>query len=221
MAEVRKLREDEEVHKVIASGVSITVGLADDRQMTFQTGFEGDESDASINARFDRMLGFADRLKARYAIPTLEEELRICERTVANLQEDRPNVEARFAQQQAARQVEMDTCKAVSDSHIVDAQKRKAELERVSRERHNLGAKRGAWKPQGATLADIEKQDHAIEQFGKIRAEEMARIQLEMDKAEAERKLWTDNSDKNLERHLEGVAYAREKLAAAKALIGS
>lgn len=134
---VRKLRE-EVVEKVVASAVSIVVGLADDRQITFQTGYEGDETDAAINARLDRTMRFADRLKAIASLPTLELELERHETTIERFQADQTAIETRHEVAQAKRSVE----RAAREQNAVKT--------------WNASGKRGEFKPQGATARDLD-----------------------------------------------------------------
>jgi hypothetical protein len=134
---VRKLRE-ETVEKVVATGVSIVVGLADDRQITFQTGYEGDETDAAVNARLDRTMRFANRLKAVYSLPTLEDELDRHNKTIERFQEDRDAIEKQFAVRQAMRSVEL------------------GERKNRAVKTWQASGKHGEFKPQGATARDLD-----------------------------------------------------------------
>ena len=134
---VRKLHE-EPVEKVVATAVSIVVGLADDRQITFQTGYEGDETDDAVNGRLDRTMRFANRLKAVYSLPALEDELEQHETVLARFLEDQAAIVERYEVEQAGRVAEL------------SAKRRDAES------RHATSGKRGGYKPEGATKRDME-----------------------------------------------------------------
>jgi hypothetical protein len=136
-ANVQKLRE-EPVQKVVATAVSIVVGLADDRQITFQTGYEGDETDDAVNGRLDRTMRFANRLKAIYSLPNLEDELEQHETVLARFIEDQAAIVDRYENEQAGRAAEL------------AAKRRDAEA------RHATSGKRGGYKPEGATKRDLE-----------------------------------------------------------------
>lgn len=142
---VRKLHPDEPVEKVVATAVSIVVGLTNDRQMTFQSGYEGDESDDAVFARLQRNMRFADRLKAIYEIPGLEEDLERHKLALERFQSDRDEIEERHKRAQAMRQVE------------IDARRRRAQ------EAWDASGKRGAFQPQGATLRDLNLSQAEID----------------------------------------------------------
>lgn len=128
----------EVVEKVVATGVSIVVGLADDRQITFQTGYEGDETDAAVNSRLDRTMRFANRLKAVYSLPSLEDELEQHETILARLLEDQTAIVDRYENTMAQKQVELDTRRRDAESRWADS------------------GKRGGYKPEGATKRDMD-----------------------------------------------------------------
>lgn len=134
---VRKLRE-ETIEKVVATAVSIVVGLADDRQITFQTGYEGDETDTAVNARLDRTMRFANRLKAVYSLPGLEDELAQHETTLERFLEDQAAIVDRYENEQAGRQAKLEA------------------LRRDAGAREAAKGKRGDYVPQGATKRDLE-----------------------------------------------------------------
>lgn len=149
---VRKLH-DEPVVKVIATGVSVVVGLANDRQMTFQSGFEGDELDGVVNERLDRLMRIADRLKARYEIPTLEDELELHERQYAQFLQDFTDVERRHEVEQAQRQVQLDV------------------IRRDATAKWEAGNHRGNFQPQGATKVSLDNIQSAFDKAENERAQ--------------------------------------------------
>lgn len=217
---IKPLREPV-VEKVIATALSITVGLTDDRQITFQSGYEGDETDEAVNARLDRTMRFADRLKARYGIPKLEEELHTRERALANMEEDSPRVAERHERDQAERRVQMDAAAQECNERILSAQQRKKDLFDKGQDDWQKRGKMGGYKPQGAAAADIDRQDHAIKEFAAIRDKEVARIEADIVRAEADRGQWLAGHSDALERHRAGVEAARADLAKLRELAGA
>lgn len=134
---VQQLRP-EVVEKVVATAVSIVVGLADDRQITFQTGYEGDETDDAVNGRLDRTMRFANRLKAIYSLPNLEDELERHEKTIERFQADRDEIEKNLAVKQAMRSVEL------------------GERRNKAVKAWQAGGRQGEFRPQGATARDLD-----------------------------------------------------------------
>lgn len=117
---VRQLHETP-VERVIASGVSIVVSLPEGRQISFTTGFEGDESDADVNARFDRIMRLADRQRARYELAELEEELKRHLLTNERMEKDQAAVESRYEVHRAQRVVEQTTVRRDVESAAVQS----------------------------------------------------------------------------------------------------
>lgn len=134
---VKNLREAP-VQKVVATAVSIVVGLADDRQITFQTGYEGDEDPRAVNARLDQTMAYANRLKAVYSLPGLEDELAQHETTLERFLEDQAAIVERYDNEQAARQAQLSALRRDAEARWAD------------------GGKRGSYKPEGATKRDLE-----------------------------------------------------------------
>lgn len=241
---VRKITEAAEppVEKVIASAVNIVVGLAPDRQITFSTGFEGDEPDAVINARFDRIMRMADRLKGHYEIPDIEEDLAKSREALRNLRVDLERIDRQHDHDQAARRVQIaemdrlcaeDIAEAVkmADGQILGAQKNKQAAHDRGMEDHRRSGKVGSYVPRGAAKADMAKCDEALASFVKLRDSESERLtaeyarrkaalEVEIEKATSERELHRTNQDINIERHEEGIAALEKKLARARALAG-
>lgn len=236
---VHKLK-DEPVAKVIASGVNIVIGLTDDRQISFQTGFEGDESDASINARFDRMMRFADRLKARYGMKKLTDEIKVRERALANFVADKARIEHDHEIAQADRQVQVDelcnmkvreiaATKAFVNEKILDVQKKRAAEYDKAQDEHQKRGKMAPFKPIGATKVNLERCDQALAELGKERDAEVERLADEFDervekavaeivRVEADRAQHATNLEDTMTRHVEELAAAKAELDDLKAL---
>ena len=101
---------------MVGHAVGFTIGLADDRQVTFQTGFAEDEDDVTVNARFDRIMRLADRQKAKYELVKLREELETHQKALARLTEDLARVDVDFERTQAQIDVEIGEYQNVSES---------------------------------------------------------------------------------------------------------
>ena len=142
-ASVRKLRE-EPVEKVIAAGVNIVVTLPEGRQISFSTGFEGDESDQVVNARFDRIFRLADRQRARYEIDELEAEIAEHDASVAALEKNRAEIDKRHEINQASNQVQIET------------------WERDSVAAWSAAKKQGPHKFAGAMKVNVERMQAAM-----------------------------------------------------------
>lgn len=231
----------EVVEKVFATATSITIGLSNDRQITFQSGFEGDETDAVVNARFDRMMAFADRQKARYQIPEIEEELFKHRETLANFIEDRDRIELEHTRAQAARSVEIKELERLRDPErkrvqgeidatILKIQERRNEENAAGAEDWRRHGKAGLYKPAGARAANIkhcdealakakEHRELALDMFEQDWDAKIAAVQAEINKADAERDQYLRNQQISIDRYKVAIAEREEKLARCKALL--
>lgn len=228
------------VTKVVASAVSIVVGLSNDRQITFQTGFEGDEPDAAVNERFDRIMRLADRQKARYQIPEIEEELFQHRETLANFVEDRDRLETNHVHDQAARQVQIDEMERLRsderakvrdeiDGTILKIQaKRQSEWEEGQAEHRRTG-RMSPYKPAGLRKSNIEHCDQALatakdhrelamQAFEQDYDAKIEAVRAEIVKADAERQQALSNKALSIERYEAAIAEREAKLARCKAL---
>lgn len=239
---VRKLHE-EPVTKVVASAVNIIVGLTNDRQMTFQTGFEGDETDEAVNERFDRIMRLADRQKAKYEIPEVEDELFKHRETLANFMEDKERVEASHIHDQAMRQETLDEMsrlrepelqkvKAEINATILQIQERKAAEIEAGQEEWRRTGKLAGYKPQGARKRNIELCDKALEEAEKHREQavslfsddydaKMAKVQAEYNKAENERSQTLANLGISIARYEDAIKEREAKLSKLRATAGA
>lgn len=203
----KDMAEPEEILKVIATGVTFTVGLSDDRQMTFQSGFEGDETDEAVNARFDRLMNLADRQQARYQVKGAEKKLAQHRLTVAQFEIDHVEMQQRHAHQQAQRQVELQErinerdnerkkFQAEIDGTILDMQERKQYLWNQGAEAHAAGGRLSAYKPSGVAQTNIAKidkaiadargnRDAALADFDRVYAEGIDASRAEIEKSDA------------------------------------
>lgn len=183
------------VKKAIASGVSIVVGLANDRQITFQTGFESDETDDAVNNRFDRAMRFADRLKARYEVDGLVVEIAETKKQRDTFAEILEDAQANYESSVAMRTVEREELVKIYADEIAGATKAANEkilgvqAQRKNRYDEGLEAfrksgKMGSYDPVGSTKVDLKRCDSALEELKTFRETEENRL-----KEEGERRL--------------------------------
>lgn len=239
MPEPRKLHP-ETIVKAYASAVSITVGLSNDRQITFQTGFESDEPEGHVNARFDRIMRLADRQKARYQIEEIEEELVKHQETLANFLEDLERRETAHVHEQAERRVVIDTMsgmrvqakrdfQAEIDGTILKIQEARAEQYNAALEAFRAAGRKGSYVPAGQAkrnLGLIDKQiadakdhrDRALEDFDVDYGGKLAEAEAEFNKAQGERDQWVANLNISIRRYEEAIEIRQAKLAKCKAL---
>ena len=228
--------------KNIATGVSLVVSLANDRQITFQSGFEGDEPDPVVNARLDRLCRFADRLKVKAEIPETEAELRKQSETLAQFQEDLARARADHAHQQSLRRVELQEridhrdkarkeFETEIDVAILDMQDAKKKLWNSGAEEHARSGRLTAYTPRGAAATNLERVDKAIAEatvnrekalkdFNRTYDEGLETAQAEIDKAEAEREAAERNLNISIERYEAAVAASEAHLAKCRELAG-
>lgn len=237
--DVQPIRKDEPVNKVIATGFSIVVGIANDAQITFQSGYEGDEDDSSINARVDRMMRIAQRQKAIHEVADLEKEIEENRKGLTRFVDLAETAEANFAYAQAERQVQIDTIEAARpkerakveaeiDATILKIQERRNEEMNAGLAEHARDPRRtSAYKPKGFRLANITRCDEALEkakehkslaleQFEADYDEKIAAVRKEMDRAVAERDQHNVNLQTSIRRHNEEIATCEAKLALRK-----
>lgn len=229
------------VSKVVASGVTITVGLSDDRQMTFQSGFEGDETDASINARFDRMMRFADRLKAKYEIVQIRKDVIKATDTLSQLQEDWARVKGEHQKVIAQRQVELQerhdqretmrkAARAEIDASILELQEKKRTDFQEGADEHVRSGRQGAYKPQGARLRNqtlyetaIEKAkaqgDFAMADWDATFDQGLEVAAAEITKAEGEADQYDTAMTISVKRHTEFLETAQARLVECQAML--
>lgn len=219
-AKVQPLHEPP-VNKVVATGFNLVINLAGERQITFQSGYEGDETDEAVYARIDRMMKIGDRYKARYSIPEIEADLAKQEETVANLLVDKARLDVEFQAAQAARLEEIEKCKEAANSHILGLSQRRADLERHGQEAWAASGRRGEYKPQGSSGIELDRLTKAMVDAGTERDKAIAGIQLDIDKAAAERERAEENQAISLERWSKAIEETKANLARMRQLAGT
>ncbi len=230
------------VAKVVASAVQIVVGVANDRRMTFSTGFEGDEPDNEVNERFDRIFRLADRQKARYEIEEIEADLSKTRETLSQYWEDLARIEADYVRQQAARQVEIDEresarpderkkFQAEIDGAILKMQQRRQEVWNEGVGLHAARGRTGAYKPDGTRATNLARIDKgiedalesrakALEDFDRTYDESIEALRAEIAKAEAEREQSIGNIGISVKRFEDAVVEREARLEKCKRQAG-
>lgn len=234
--------EDAPVQKVIATGISLVIGLSDNQQLTFQSGYEGDEDDSSINARLDRMLSFAGRLRARAQIPDIARAIAKHRKDMATFQELIDRAEQEQPHQIATRQVEIDEMKrlradmrarklAEMDAQLLDLQERRKEFFNNGLEEHRKRGRQGSYTPSGSVAATLKNIDTAIDAAGKARDADIeawdreydamiAAAEADLHKKEEERLQTIAGHKITIGRHEEAIAELNEQLAECQKLLG-
>lgn len=232
----------EPIEKVVATGVSLVVGLSDNMQITFQSGFEGDETDAAVNARLDRLIALANRQKAIAEVPMLENELFKHREELAQFQEDLDRVELDYAtaqeqRRQAIAELEAGRAKARKKFEaeinvmILEMQDVRQETFNAGLGEHQRSGRSGSYVPKGHVATNIAKIDKQIEtakdgrerdlEAWDIRFDERTKaLYAEIEKAEAERDQYVANLNVSIRRYTDAIASREEKLQKARAAAG-
>lgn len=238
MPEPVHLRKGEPIAVGVAT--SLTVGLTNNRQITFQTGHEGNESPDVVFNRYMGVMKIADRIQAIYEIPEIEDELFKHRETLANFVEDKDRIEANHVKAQAERQVQVEEVGRLKvealakaeveiDGTILKIQEtRKAEFD-AGMDEHNRSGKMGSYVPRGSRARNLALADESLEKAKKHRAaalEEVsgehdrmvARLETEIVRADAEKDQALANIGISIKRFEEAIVERQERLAKKKAV---
>lgn len=218
-AKVQSLHETP-VEKVVATGFNLVINLAGERQITFQSGYEGDETDEAVYARIDRMMKIGDRYKARYSIPEIEADLAKQEETIANLLVDKARLDVEFEAAQTARHDEIRKCQETANAHILDLSQAKSAAEKQGQDAHAASGRRGNYEPRGVLKVEIDRYDTAMNAAAEARDKAIAGIRLDIDKADAEKARSEENQSISLERWNKAIEDTRARLDAMRKLAG-
>ncbi len=99
----------EVVQQVPMIGMSITGAVSEGRQVVFQTHLPADMEVKEANALVDKLMGFADRQEARYALPQIQAMIDKYQRAAEQYEKDRVDTEAAFVAKEAALNVQLAT----------------------------------------------------------------------------------------------------------------
>lgn len=240
MPEPVKLRPTED-RQVIATAVSIVVGVTDDRQMTFQTGFQGDETPEEINRRFDGMMALADRQQAKYKLIKARKDLVKLQETYDRFLEDKADVEARHIKGQAERDVQVKHLRDIREDElkkfVADMDVEVLKLNELRKERFNAGLEQarsrgrmGSYVPAGADAAALKNIDSAISKVKEARDTEIERwnkgydanieaIEKEINRVNEDRAQHAGNLDIQISRFEKEIAAAKEEIDEFQAVV--
>jgi hypothetical protein len=194
---VRQLRPSPAV-EVPAIGCSFTTNLGGDRQIVLQTHFAGDEDEAAINARIDRILRIGDRQKAKYDLEKVEAEFRTVGNAIVDMIAAIPVAARNHAKTTVEKAATVEGLRAQQEQVRSDAY---AEF--------TDSGKRGAFQMKG----------HAATNYARIQAE-INKVEESVRAAENERAQWLQTQAANIERFRRDLISRREKLNAMRTLAG-
>lgn len=181
----------EPVKNVPAIGYSITANLGGEAQIVFQHFVGEDEADAEVNRRLDRILTFVERLRARGELPDLRKELDKHEVALANFTQDRANIDAQFARDQAMADVQIKQLNEQVAKEFADGERA-----------HKASGRQGSYTPSGRTRANIERIEASI-----------AAVKGEKEKQVAEREAALQNLGNAVQRYEQEIERLKAKIA--------
>lgn len=150
---------------VSALGFSVQTDLGAGRSIVFQTHLPNDVSADEINAMVDKMLGAADRAKARYDIEALTRTLEADEKMLAQAREDEERCRRDWEAQQALREKDLKRAQEDYDTSFSEAY-----------ERHSGSGRRGEFTPSAQIRAKGAALARAKEDFEKERIKHEAEV---------------------------------------------
>jgi hypothetical protein len=231
-----------EVQQTPAIGFSVTTNLDGNRQIVLQGFFAAETAAAEANALLDKTLALADRQRARYELPEVEEELRQHRDTLAQYEEDRSRVDFDHETAQARRQVEISAMEKAREperakqlarlnAEILEVQEVRKETLTGYVQAHQRSGRQGSYTARGQEKANLDRIDNGLERLKEARDKTMAEwdaqydavlaaAREEMGKAEAERGQALQNLAISITRFEKAIAIREEKIASLKARIG-
>lgn len=226
----------------VATAVSLVVGLTDNMQITFQTGFGTDETDAAVNARLDRLVAVADRQRAIAQVPVIEAQLVKEQADLSQFQEDLGRIEIDHVARKASLQRQLDDKLAGRDKarkkHAAEIDVMILEMQDVRQATWNNGAEQarahgrlGAYEPRGVDKSNLEKIDKQIALAKEGREKELdlwdARfdsevesLRADIERADAERDQHIGQINVSIRRYTDAVVATTERLDKARAAAG-
>lgn len=180
-----------------ALGYSFTCNIDERTNMVVQCFVGEDASDEDVNAKLDRAYGFVQRIKARGEIVELRGKLDSLRKIVAQMVEDRGNIDVAYEKQVATSHVEIEKLNATI-----------AEITKEGEAQFLADGRRGDYAPTGARKANIERQEAAIRG-----------VEAELAKNEAERQAAIANYEVSKTRHEQEIALVEKRIAELEALI--
>lgn len=177
--------------QVVALGYSIVGALSDNAQITFHHAIAEDESDTTVNAKIDRIMGFIDRQRLKYEAPALRKELADLTDMNAQATEDMANSEANYNKAQADLDVQIETF-----------QKKGRDLHDAGYARHQHSRRSGSYVPKGSDAQQMAAAKAGVEAAVEAKA-----------RNNAERKQFLENIGISTTRREARIAMIQGKLA--------
>lgn len=172
------------VKEVVGTSFALTVMLADGQQITFQSGFAEDETDAQIDVRLDRLMRISGRQRALAEMPKLKEERDELLTTQVQRRSDEKEADAKW------------------EDEIASIQERQQKAFDEGYDEHVKGGKQSAYQPKGNRATVIS---------GCIR--EIERMKADRDQHLQQRVVYHERVDMRVKALEEKIADA-EKLGA-------
>lgn len=179
-----------------AIGYSVVANLAGDRQVTAQCFVAEDETEAAINAKFDRVFRVIDRQKSRYELVDIRKELHKLRETLAQFEEDLGRADLEF-----------DKAQASLDEQAKTLTEDRQEAFQTGYDEHVNSGRRGEYQPKGTTLATMRTHDVALSQ-----------VKDQKEKNEAERNQHRQQILISVERYKKAIASAEADIAERESL---
>jgi hypothetical protein len=224
-----------------AIGFSVTTNLDGNRQIVLQGFFAADTATPEANATLDKVLVLADRQKARYELPEVEEELFKHRETLSQYEEDKASLDVRHQHEQARREVEIAEMErvrpeerakkeALINADILAMQQHRVQVVEQGAESHRRSGRQGSYVPVGSTKANIERIDSQIRAVTESRDRQLAEWDAQYDavlsaasaehaKAEAERDFALKNLEVSIKRFQDAIANREAKIERLRATI--
>ncbi len=140
------------VPEVVGTAVGLTIRITDDCQMTFQSGFAEDETDAVVNARLDRLQAFAARQHALANIPLKQNAKRDLLKQIMQYEADRTHVETDLVDANTSL-----------DQQVLLLREKADETLRAGENEYRKSGRVGPYKPRGPVAANLERIEQQIQ----------------------------------------------------------
>jgi hypothetical protein len=185
-----------ETPEVSAIGYSVRAIVADGYELVMQHHIAHDADDAQVNRDMDRLFGLARRQKQLLEEPGLIDEKRDLLASVAQYEIDLASVEERWQEAALLRTTQMAKLKAGADDAYQQGY-----------EEHAATGRASAYAPQGSTKSKI-----------KAFASDIARLEEEQQRAEAERSQARQNLEIQIKARNNRIGLIDQKLVDIAAL---
>jgi hypothetical protein len=230
--------------EVLAVGWSIVANLGGDRQITFQSAFAVDMTDAEKNKLLDDTMALVDRQKARSELPDVRAELFKHRETLAQYEEDLGRVDTMEAekvaelQRQIAELEDETSYERLRDAAMAPLMEKHAEIAAARMSEWNAGqaefdraGKQGAYQPRGHRQVNLDRIDKTLAESKAIltsalvdhavdRQNSIDTLKQEVTRLLAEREVARGNLEVNVKRFQAAIANREVRITELEALIG-